>query len=92
MKTSLLRILFITATLLLIPAIGSWISGEVHWSRSDYVIGGVLLMTFLAGLEIVFHWVKGTLRWILCLGVVLACVLVWAELAVGVFGTPFAGS
>ena len=31
-------------------------------------------------------------RIILCLAILFVLLLVWAELAVGIFGTPFAGS
>ncbi|MGB1076530.1 MAG: hypothetical protein ACPGYK_10115 [Flavobacteriales bacterium] len=92
MNKSLFRTLIITATVLLITAIGSLISGKTDRNRSDCIMGGTLLMTVIAGLGIVIHRVKGALRWVLLLVVVLAFVLVWAELAVGIFGTPFAGS
>jgi len=43
--------------------------------------------------ELVLRKVKGTLnRIIICGAVLFVFFLIWAELAVGIFGTPFAGS
>ena len=55
-------------------------------------MGFLLLVTGLSS-EVVLRKFKDTKQRILIVGVVLlAFFLVWAELAVGIFGTPFAGS
>jgi hypothetical protein len=83
----------ITALILLIPFIGMQISNEVNWTLSDFVIGGVILFTF--GLIVAFaaqNIRKRTTRLVVIGIILLILLLVWGELAVGIFGTPFAGS
>ena len=94
MKTKNLSIiLMVVAGILLIPFIGMQISDEVNWTSSDFVIMGILL--FLTGLTINFALSKfRTLksRIIACAVILSVLFVIWAELAVGIFGTPFAGS
>jgi len=78
---------------LLIPAIAMQFSEEVKWSLKDFLVAGILLL--IAGLSC--EWIlqrikKKRDRILLCAGVFFLFLLVWAELAVGIFGTPFAGS
>jgi len=94
MKTkNLFIILAVVAAILLIPFVGNQVSTEVNWSSSDFVIMGTLL--FLTGLAINFAISKlKTLKSkvIACAVILFVLFIIWAELAVGVFGTPFAGS
>jgi hypothetical protein len=86
-------ILSAAALLLLVPFIAMQFSAEVNWSASDFIIAAVLL--FGTGLlcELVLRKVKTfKLRIIICAALLVVLFLVWAELAVGLFGTPFAGS
>jgi len=79
--------------LLLIPLIAMQFSTEVNWSLFDFLVAGVLLLGTGLLLELVLRTVKNTQqRIILCLAILAGLFLVWAELAVGIFGTPFAGS
>lgn len=86
--------IIITATLLLLmPLIAMQFTGEVKWSFSDFIIAGVLL--FGTGLlcEFIIRKVKKVeYRIAICAVVLTTLVLIWLELAVGIFGTPFAGS
>jgi len=89
----LIIILSTAAILLLIPYIAMQFMDEVNWTRSDFMVMGMLL--FGTGLlcELVLRKVtKIKNRIALCVLFVIAFLLVWAELAVGIFGTPFAGS
>lgn len=81
------------ATLLMIPLIGMQFSKEVNWTGSDFVIGGILLFGTAFICEIVLRKVK-TLkaRIIICLTILAVLMVVWAEMAVGLFGSPIAGS
>ncbi len=66
---------------------------EVNWSVFDFIIGGALL--FLVGLALNVAWItiqKKEHRIILCLVILFLFVLIWAELAVGIFNSRFAGS
>lgn len=89
----LFMILLTIMALLLIPFIAMQFTNEVHWTLSDFVIaGGLLLSTGLLS-ELIMRKVKKINYRILLLFVVLfILLLIWAELAVGVFGTPFSGS
>ena len=89
----LLFILGSVAALLLIPFLAMQFTSEVNWSPFDFLVMGILLFGLgLAG-EWVWRNVKRTGHRIALLVAALAVFfLIWAELAVGVFGTPFAGS
>jgi|TARA_B100000809_G_scaffold255871_1_gene295025 hypothetical protein len=79
--------------LLIIPLIAMQLTDEVEWSLIDFIImGTLLLITGLMG-EIIFKKVKKYKhRVILYVVVAIIFFLIWAELAVGIFGTPFSGS
>lgn len=89
----LMGIVLAVAILLLIPFIAMQFSTGVNWSTFDFVVAGVLLLGTGLLCELVLRIVKKTQHRIVLLGVILlALFLVWVELAVGLFGTPFAGS
>lgn len=89
----LTALLSAAAFLLLIPLIAMQFTDEVQWSLFDFVIMGVLLMGTGLLCELVLRNVKkfGS-RLILCGFILITFLLIWAELAVGIFGTPFAGN
>ena len=89
----IIRILYIMGIILLIPFIAMQLTNEVNWSLFDFIImGAMLTITGLLG-EIIFKKVKKYKhRVILYVVVAITFLLIWAELAVGIFGTPFAGS
>jgi hypothetical protein len=68
-------------------------TSEVNWSLFDFVVAGVLLYGTGLVLELILRKGRSTKQRIIA-AVILFVVLflVWAELAVGIFGTPFAGS
>jgi hypothetical protein len=81
------------ATLLTIPAIAMVFTTEVNWTAFDFVVGGVLLVGTGLICEIALRVLKKTSHRVVACAVILAVLfVVWAELAVGIFGTPFAGS
>jgi type II secretory pathway component PulM len=68
-------------------------TNEVNWSIADFLVMGVLLIGAGLTLEFFFRKVKKRNQRILIAGAVLLLfLLVWAELAVGIVGTPLAGS
>ena len=89
----MIRILYIVGTILLIPLIAMQLTNEVNWSLFDFIImGAMLTITGLLG-EIIFKKVKKYKHRVASYVVVaIIFLLIWAELAVGIFGTPFAGS
>ncbi|MGE5347747.1 MAG: hypothetical protein ACM3NP_00585 [Actinomycetota bacterium] len=89
----LIIILAAMSVILLIPFIAMQFTDEVVWSISDFAIMGVLLYGTGLLCELVLRKVKTVQnRILICGAVVIAFLLIWAELAVGIFGTPFAGS
>ncbi|WP_029985579.1 hypothetical protein [Pedobacter jeongneungensis] len=92
-KFRIIAILTITAIILAIPLIAMQFSQEVKWTLIDFATAGALLLSTGLAIELVIRNLKtGTLRTIILVVILLALFLIWAELAVGIFGTPFAGS
>lgn len=86
-------ILAVVGVLLLIPLVAMQFTNEVNWSGFDFLVMGILLLGTGLVCELVLRTVKKRAnRLILCLAVLGVFILVWMELAVGIFGTPFAGS
>lgn len=89
----LMGIVVFVATLLLIPLLAMQFTTEVNWDAFDFIVAAVLLLGTGLLFELVLRTVRSTKNRILLCGVLLLILfLVWAELAVGIFGTPFAGS
>lgn len=83
--------IFTPLLLLLIPLIGIILSDQINWSIFDFIIMGSLLLLVGNGIDFVIRKkIKNRILYIVL--IILAFMLVWAELAVGVFGFPFAGS
>ena len=79
--------------LLFIPLIGNLFSNQVNWSLFDFIVIGILLV--LAGLSIHFILEKvrnKILRIVPIIFVIIIILMIWAELAIGVFGSQIAGS
>lgn len=89
----LIIILTTAAILLSIPFIAMQFTDEVDWKIMDFALMGILLFGTGILCELVMRKIKSIGYRIVFLGVILfALFVVWAELAVGIFGTPFAGS
>jgi peptidoglycan/LPS O-acetylase OafA/YrhL len=89
----LYAILLSVLVLLLIPFILMQFTNEVSWQLADFLIMGILLLVTGLLCELVLRRVKRlTTRIVLCGIILFALFLIWAEMAVGIFGTPFAGS
>jgi hypothetical protein len=77
---------------LLLPLIGV-ILFDLDWNIFDFLIMGLLILFFSIAINLILnHLISSKLRLILILMLVILFLLIWAELAVGVFGTPFAGT
>jgi len=89
LKSILLTIVF----LLLMPLIAMQFTDEVNWTLIDFVIAGVLLFGTGLTFDLVIRKVKNIkYRIAISIALLMALLLIWAELAVGIFGTPFSGS
>lgn len=79
--------------LLMIPQVAMQFSDEVAWSTFDFLLMGGLLTAVGLAVEISLRILKTSTQRLIVIAVVFILFLVvWIELAVGVFGTPFAGS
>jgi hypothetical protein len=94
MKNKRLIIILTTAVVVLfIPFVAMQFTNEVDWKIIDFAIMGILLFGIGLLCELVLRKVKSTQnRIIICGAILFMFFLVWAELAVGIFGTPFSGS
>ncbi|MBT8049726.1 MAG: hypothetical protein KJO70_00910 [Gammaproteobacteria bacterium] len=75
------------ALALLTPLIAMQFTEEVNWDLADFLVFGALLLFFCSAYEIGTRLI-GNRVYRLGLGIVLlaAFILIWAELAVGIFG------
>lgn len=79
--------------LLAIPFIAMQFSSEVQWSLFDFVVAGGLLLAVGFSIDLTIRKVKTVhMKYVAITAIVIFFLLIWAELAVGVFGTPLAGS
>lgn len=89
----LIGIVLFVGLLLLIPLIGMQFTNEVKWKGFDIIVAGVLLLGTGLMCELVLRLVTRTAYRIAIVALILLTLfLVWAEIAVGLFGTRFAGS
>lgn len=92
-KKRMIIILSVVTFILSIPLVAMQFTNEVDWKLSDFVIMGTLLLLTGLGIELVIRKVKSkNLRIAICITILFLLFLIWAELAVGIFGSPFAGS
>ena len=89
----IVTILLAVPLLLLIPFIAMQFSSEVNWSVFDFLLMGLLLLGVGLVFETVLRKVANKVNRIGLIAIILITfLLIWAELAVGIIGTPFAGS
>jgi hypothetical protein len=90
------RLIIILSTippLLCVPLIAMQFTNEVNWTASDFVIMAILLLVTGLLCELILRLITTTRnRVILCTVILVLFFLTYVELAVGLFGTPFAGS
>ena len=88
----IVRILPIVGVLLLIPLIAMQLTDEVTWSFFDFMIMGALLTITGLLIGVILKKIKyHKYREAFIVIIVMIFLLIWAELAVGLFETPFAG-
>lgn len=90
------RLVIIISTavaLLFIPLIAMQYTDDVNWSLFDFVIAGILLIG--TGLMCEFAWrkiKKIKYRIAIILAILATLIIIWLELAIGIFGSPFSGN
>lgn len=88
-----LIVLIIAFAILLIPLIAMQFTNQVNWSLFDFAIA----CTLLIGTGLIIEYAlrkltKSKYRVLVIVSIVLFFLLIWAELAVGVFNSPIAGN
>ena len=86
-QNNLVRFALATVGILLIPFIANW-----DWNTFDYIVMGTLIFGTGVAYEVITKTVVKKNKVIVAIILVLALFFVWAELAVGLIGTPFAGN
>jgi hypothetical protein len=85
--------IFYPLFLLLIPLFGMFLNAEVNWGLFDFIIMGLLLILVGVGINFIENRTQNLKKRILFIGIlILIFMIIWVELAVGVFGSPFAGN
>lgn len=83
----------IPLAILSIPLIAMQFTREVNWTISDFLIMGILLFGTTFSIDLVLKKFKTLKSRLIIISVILVVLmLIWAELAVGIFGSPIAGS
>ena len=92
-KQRSITIYTIAASILAIPLVGMYFTEEIKWKGFDFLIAGILLFSSAFFIDFILRNVKivgAKMLYIVLIFIVL--FLIWVELAVGIFGSPFAGS
>jgi hypothetical protein len=86
-------ILVVLILLLMIPLIEQQGGNTAfNWTVFDYILAFSLLLTVGFGVEFCIRSIRSKrIKWVAIFGIALFFVLLWAELAVGIFNTPIAG-
>lgn len=88
----MIRVIIGTALILSVPLIAMQFTDEVQWDLGDFIIiSGLLIGTGLL-YELITSKLNPKYYGVAAVVLVALLLLTWAELAVGVFGTPFAGN
>ena len=66
---------------------------KLDWNGFDFLVMALLILTFSVLINLTLYYLKSSkFKFLLVLILVTTFILIWAELAVGIFGTAFAGS
>ncbi|QOL52195.1 hypothetical protein LPB04_23190 [Massilia litorea] len=89
----MLRIALVTAVILLVPLVAMQFTREVNWTLGDFVVAGGLLMGTGLLFDLAVRKIRTQKARLITIGAIaLGFLFVWTELAVGIVGSPFAGS
>lgn len=81
----------IATLILLIPLIAMQFTSQVNWKLIDFIIAGILLYGTAILINLIITTSKKH-KTILIVTILVLLLLIWMEMAVGLFGSPFAGS
>lgn len=88
----LLLIVFCPLLVLLIPLVAMQFTNQVNWTAANFIVAAILLLGTGFIIEVIVRLVKTPkYRFAICAALLIFLILIWAELGVGIFGTPIAG-
>ena len=78
---------------LLVPLVANQISEQVNWNAMDFIIMGTFLIFSAYWIQKVIKKIKSKSKKVVFIGLImLIFLLLWIEMAVGIFNSPIAGS
>jgi dipeptide/tripeptide permease len=87
------KLLISSTVILTIPILGKLYTDDFQWALPDFIIGAMLLYGTSFMIDVILRKVQKKSHRIALSGLILLVLLcIWAELAVGLIGTPFAGN
>ena len=93
MNLSISKKAFYPLALLIIPLLGVLLTDVVQWGVFDFLLMGSLLLALGIAINFTLLNIKYfNERIAIIFIVILIFLLIWVELGVGVFNTPFAGT
>lgn len=84
--------IFYPLALLLLPLFGTLLSDGVNWSNADFFLMGAGLLAVGIDIDLILRRTETQKNRLLLIGGLIGLfLLVWVELAVGLFGSPIGG-
>ena len=78
---------------LIIPLVANQISEQVNWNAMDFIIMGTFLIFSAYWIQKVIKKIKSKSKKVVFISLImLIFLLLWIEMAVGIFNSPIAGS
>ena len=78
---------------LLVPLVANQISEQVNWNAMDFIIMGTFLIFSAYWIQKVIKKIKSKSKKVVFISlIILIFLLLWIEMAVGIFNSPIAGS
>ena len=78
---------------LIVPLVANQISEQVNWNAMDFIIMGTFLIFSAYWIQKVIKKIKSKSKKVVFISLImLIFLLLWIEMAVGVFNSPIAGS
>jgi hypothetical protein len=90
-EKNIIRIVLAAAFILLLPLLAMQFTDEVAWDLFDFVVAGALLVGTGLTYELAARRMGNNAHRAAFGAALVTALLIWAELAVGIFGTPFSG-
>ena len=86
-------ILIATFSILLLPLSSMLFTAEVNWTLMDFLLASLLLFAVGLIIDIVVGKVSNPKnKKYFVIAILVLFLVLWVELAVGIFGSPFAGN